>query len=101
VEPSDLAIIITTSPIRNNPATDVIDMAIASIHQEPSLALVPIFIICDGVKVTEEGGNKWKSGIVSENSNQQYEEFKLRLKEKYHSDQRIVVEQRSERCGFA
>ncbi len=52
----------------------------------------PIFIICDGVKVTEEGISKYKSGIVSETSNQQYDEFKIRLKEKYHTDSRIVIE---------
>lgn len=67
-------------------------MAISSIQQEPSLMHTPIFIICDGVKVTEEGISKYKSGIVSETSNQQYDEFKIRLKEKYHTDSRIVIE---------
>lgn len=53
VNPSDLIIIMTTSPIRSNPTTEVIDMAIDSIFKEPSLDLISIYIICDGVKVTE------------------------------------------------
>lgn len=53
VNSSDLIIIMTTSPIRSNPTTEVIDMAIDSIFKEPSLDLISIYIICDGVKVTE------------------------------------------------
>ena len=52
VDPKDLLIIITTSPVQSNPSTEVIDLAIASIKAEPSLDGVPIVIICDGVKVT-------------------------------------------------
>lgn len=53
VDAADLIIIITTSPIPSNPATDVIDLAISSIAREQTLALTPIYIICDGVKVAE------------------------------------------------
>lgn len=47
----DLAIIITTSPIRSNPSTEVIDQAISTILKEPSLDNTTIFVICDGAKV--------------------------------------------------
>lgn len=47
-------------------------MAIESIQQQKTLALVPIYIICDGVKVQEDAVNKYKSGIVSEESLKDY-----------------------------
>jgi hypothetical protein len=72
VSPDDLIIIITTSPIQSNPSTEIIDMAIESIEKQASLALVPIYIICDGVKLTEEKTSKFKSGIVSEQAFQDY-----------------------------
>ena len=37
IDPKDLAIIITTSPIQSNPVTDIIDLAIKSIKKQPSL----------------------------------------------------------------
>jgi hypothetical protein len=70
-------------------------MAISSIQKQQSLAKVAIFIICDGVKVTEEGGSKYKSGIVSNLSDQHYSEFKARLREKYQHDQHIIIEERT------
>jgi hypothetical protein len=66
VDPKDLIIIITTSPVQSNPSTEIIDLAISSIQEQPSLARVPITIICDGVKVWEDKGSKYKSGIVSQ-----------------------------------
>lgn len=65
VDPNDLLIIITTSPIQSNPSTEVIDMAIKSIFDQPSLREILIHIICDGVKMTEEQ-SKFKSGLVSQ-----------------------------------
>ena len=65
VDPNDLLIIITTSPIQSNPSTEVIDMAIKSIFDQPSLQGITIHIICDGVKITEEQ-SKYKSGLVSQ-----------------------------------
>lgn len=53
VSPDELSIIVTTSPIRSHPDTQVIDDSIDSILRQPSLKLVHIFIICDGAKVTE------------------------------------------------
>jgi hypothetical protein len=52
VDAQEMAVIITTSPIRSNPATEVIDMALESIEKEPTLRNVIIYIICDGVKLT-------------------------------------------------
>lgn len=80
VDSSDLAIIITTSPIPSNPSTQIIDMAIQSIQNEHSLAGVSIYIICDGAKVVEEGGSKYKSGIISSKSQSDYLEFKNSLR---------------------
>ena len=59
----DLSIIVTTSPIRSQPDTQVIDDSINSILNQPSLKLVHIYIVCDGAKVTEE--NKYKSGMIT------------------------------------
>lgn len=51
--PADhLSIVITTSPIRSHPNTQVIDDSIDSILKQPTLALTPIYIVCDGAKVT-------------------------------------------------
>ena len=37
IDPNDLNIIMTTSPIQSNPVTDIIDLAIKSIKDQPSL----------------------------------------------------------------
>lgn len=52
VDPCHLSIIVTTSPIRSHPDTQVIDDSIDSILKQPSLKDIHIYIVCDGAKVT-------------------------------------------------
>lgn len=59
-----LSIIVTTSPIRSHPDTQVIDDSIDSILAQKCLENVHIYIVCDGAKVTEE--NKYKSGMITQ-----------------------------------
>ena len=47
-----LAIIITTSPIQSHPNTDIFDQSIESINKFESLSQVPIYIMCDGAKIS-------------------------------------------------
>ena len=81
----------TTSPIQSNPVTNIIDMALKSIKDQPSLEGISITIVCDGVKVTESSYSKYKSGIVSVQSLENYEVYKKNLKEKYQHDKDITI----------
>lgn len=47
-----LSIILTTSAIKSHPSTVIIDRAIQSILNQPSLANIHVYIICDGAKIS-------------------------------------------------
>lgn len=42
-----------------------------------------MYIVCDGAKVSEE--NKYKSGIITQDRMDNYNEYKLRLHAKYNN----------------
>lgn len=94
-----LSIIITTSPIRSQPDTQVIDDSINSILAQKSLDNIHIYIICDGAKITEQ--NKYKSGIITQDRMDNYVEYKKRLHLKYNNKQKYTIIQREYRHGFA
>ncbi len=66
ISPEHLSIILTTSPIKSNPNTYVIDCSIDSILSQPSLKDIHVYIICDGAKISPLDENKYKSGIISQ-----------------------------------
>jgi plasmid replication initiation protein len=66
-----------------------------------TLSQVPIFIICDGAKISKENINKYKSGIVSQDTLNNYELFKDKIKNMYGKDPRFIIEERTERYCFA
>lgn len=81
--------------MQSNPATEIIDQAISSIREQPSLVGVPMTIICDGAKVTEDPVSKFKSGIISEEAQLKYEVYKQKLRLKYGSEPSITIVERS------
>ena len=46
-----LSIILTTSPVRSNPSTALIETTLESCHYCPGLLGCPLVIVCDGYKV--------------------------------------------------
>lgn len=98
--PADhLSIIVTTSPIRSHPDTQVIDDSINSILKQKTLKDIHIYIVCDGAKVNEE--NKYKSGIITQDRMDNYIEYKKILHEKYGDKGKFTIIERENRHGFA
>ena len=94
----DISIIITTSPIKSNPSTSVIDMALESIRKQEYLKNKQIFIVCDGVTVSDEK-NAFKSGKITEENREKYIGFKQNLR-KIEGPYIHIIERRK-RFGFA
>lgn len=95
-----LSIIITTSPIRSHPDTQVIDDSINSILMQKSLDDVHVYIVCDGAKVHEED-NKYKSGVITQDRMDNYREYIARLHVKYNNPHKYTIIERECRHGFA
>jgi hypothetical protein len=84
--------VITTSPIKSHPSTQVIDNSIESILKQPSLKDVHIYIICDGAKVKKN--NEYKSGIVTMETMKNYNAYKETLRQKYSDVKKYTIIER-------
>lgn len=75
---SDLTIIITTSPIRAHPSTELMEKVISSFRHVNGLDQCPVLLVCDGSKVA--AAYRPKVGKVTKETRTAYEEYKRRLK---------------------
>mmetsp|Transcript_27061 Transcript_27061/g.83081 ORF Transcript_27061/g.83081 Transcript_27061/m.83081 type:complete len:313 (-) Transcript_27061:361-1299(-) len=73
-----LTVILCTSPVKTNPSTALIEETVGSLrHFAPALAACPCVVVCDGYKIRKE--NRFRSGQVTVESGERYEEFLRRL----------------------
>eukprot|EP00041_Stephanoeca_diplocostata_P019544 m.423289 g.423289 ORF g.423289 m.423289 type:complete len:398 (-) comp21332_c0_seq2:1701-2894(-) len=72
-----LTIILTTSPVQSNPSTQMIEEVVGDIAHVPSLVSCKKMIVCDGCTVAD--GDKFRSGKVTKESLQRYDEYIERL----------------------
>jgi hypothetical protein len=73
-----VTVVITTSPVKSNPDTDMMEEVVRSFSIVPLLRLCRLIIVCDGFLVGQEGA-KWKPGRVSPSEAKAYEEYKDNL----------------------
>jgi hypothetical protein len=73
-----LTVVITTSAVVSNPATDMIEEVVDSFRNVPGLAACRLIIFCDGYK-TQKDGAKWRPGHVCAAEGERYDEFVLRI----------------------
>mmetsp|Transcript_21293 Transcript_21293/g.44344 ORF Transcript_21293/g.44344 Transcript_21293/m.44344 type:complete len:395 (-) Transcript_21293:18-1202(-) len=94
---SQLTIIITTSPIRSNPSLSLLESIIETFHYAGGSDFLscPRIIVCDGYKKkgVNGGNNKYaneksqmRSGIVDDDQEANYNQYKSRLKERCDTD---------------
>ena len=97
----DLTIVITTSPIKSNPSTDLLERVFKSFKKVNHLTDCPKIIVCDGYKIGDV--HKYKSGVITGESAAKYQEYIAKLKslilKNTFSNTELIV--RNKRCGFA
>ena len=91
-----LTIIITTSPIKSHPSTDVLDQVIESFNLIDELNDCKKLIICDGYQIISN--NKYKSGKITQEVATNYELYIESITDKYNNS---VIIKRDNRYGFA
>eukprot|EP00961_Rhodomonas_salina_P076569 1028132-Rhodomonas_salina.1 len=95
-----LSVVITTSPIRSNPATMMIEELFESFKLCPGLAECPKVVVCDGCNVADK--EKYRDGKVTEDQAAKYAAFcdaLEKLAEEVWS--RTTIVRMPERIGFA
>ena len=99
-----LTIIITTSPIKSHPSTQLLDITINSFKLIDKLDDCKKIIMCDGYKIGLTcDDNKFKSGIIDENHAKKYLTFLEIIKRKSSSNEynNSLIHIQSHHCGFA
>eukprot|EP00038_Savillea_parva_P012738 m.206635 g.206635 ORF g.206635 m.206635 type:complete len:446 (+) comp23430_c0_seq1:51-1388(+) len=72
-----VTVILTTSPVQSNPATDMLEGLLASFQRIPDLVSCTKIIVCDGVR---EGATcKYRSGVVTSDKLRDYHGYIDRL----------------------
>lgn len=100
-----LTVIITTSPVKSHPSTELLDAVRESFNLVDGLCECNQIIVADGYIVNDDGSpNKEKSGKISRELADAYEHFLVDLREKLDLEgpvpsRRLIV--RSKRYGFA
>ncbi|TAD97623.1 MAG: hypothetical protein EAZ97_12185 [Bacteroidetes bacterium] len=89
-----LSVIITTSPIKSNPSTKMIDEVITSLNFEDDWQII---VVCDGYKISEK--QELKSGMINEKQAKNYLQYIENLKSICPPNFEILL--REQRCGFA
>ena len=74
-----VTVVLCTSPVKSNPSTKLIQETYGSMcHYAPCLKACRLIICCDGYKTRERP--KYRSGQVTQEGGEAYEEFLTRLK---------------------
>jgi len=76
-----VTVILTTSPVSSNPSTEFLEEVFKSFLLVPGLVHARKLIVCDGVKVTEQGKPLWKSGRITQDHVERYEAYKQRIRD--------------------
>eukprot|EP00913_Durusdinium_trenchii_P034183 g31991.t1 len=80
VECANISVVVTTSPVRSNPSTDLLERVLLSLHLV-GLAHVPRIIVCDGYKISA-GKSNHKAGKISVAEAERYSEYIQKLQER-------------------
>ena len=91
-----LTVILTTSPIKSHPSTEIIDKTIKSFDYINGLNSCKKFIICDGYAIIEN--NRYKSGKITEECASHYKEYINSITNKFCN---TTIIKRDKRYGFA
>jgi len=75
--PPDLTIILTTSPIKDHPSTELLEKVFSSFLRVDGLNACRILLVCDGFKTAT--AYRPKMGKVPEGTAEAYGEYKRRL----------------------
>ena len=99
----DLTIIITTSPVKSHPSTELLDETVNSFALVDGLNDCNKIIICDGYTQTNKDKNAFKSGNVSADVILNYEKFIELITEKALSGsyKYTTINKQPVRNGFA
>ncbi len=89
-----LSIVITTSPIRSHPSTQMIDKVLASLHIKDAWQVI---IVCDGYRVSEK--HELKRGVITPIQVLNYLQYIDNLKTNSPKNYTVLVRER--RYGFA
>lgn len=76
-----MTLVITTSPVKSNPDTALIEEVMHSFYYCPGLVECRKVIVCDGVnQIDDEKKPLWKSGRVTQSHVPLYDEYKANLR---------------------
>ena len=100
---SDFTVIVTTSPVRSNPSTEMLASTLESLALVPYLRTAPKLLVCDGCIVKQKPQHK--AGRVTADEQEQHAEFVRRVCASASSSgdlafSGLVVLQLSTREGF-
>ena len=100
-----ITVIISTSPVRSNPSTDMLHGTLSSLAMVPLLHKAPKILVCDGCNVVASGKKaQHKAGRVSAEDEQNYAEFKRNVRLLAETGEppfdNLVVIEKSRREGF-
>jgi len=97
-----LTVIVISSPTHTNPHTVLIERVLQSLCLVPELIPCRKLIVCDGYIVDNE--ERLKKGRVTKEAGENYEQYKINLKEKAHQNVepfiKVEVHPLKERVGF-
>jgi len=94
-----VSVIVTTSPVPSHPSLEVISQVFTSFALVNGLLDCEVFVICDGYRLAPD--NACKSGYVTSELAEKYEEYLERLKEYCGEFPFVRVIRRDQRYGFA
>ena len=94
-----LTIIITTSPVKSNPDTQMFQSVLKSFELVKGLSSCRKLLVCDGYKVSSEGEYRFKKGLINPDCVSNYKQYIQNLKLLEIENCRII--ERQDRFGFA
>jgi hypothetical protein len=77
-----LTVLMTTSPVRSNPSTEMFEAVVNTLDLVAGLNLCDMVVACDGYKISEDK-EKPRRGVILPDQVERYKEFRQNLKNLY------------------